>query len=375
MPTFPCPMGVDGTGIVAACGPKVNKFKPGDQVLGLHQRMDEGTFAEFATFEESEVAIRTPGVCPQVAAAMPVACITAFCALLKCLDFKQYSNSCPSSSEQHSIKAVLINGSSGGVGSFAVLLAKHYFKVPVVLATCSKRNDTYVKQLGADVTIDYTAGDVEGSIQQHLQQHAQNVGPASSSAADEAGPQAHCEGTRVSEAAPVAAHHGEAASSSSSSSSREKEEEGGANIGSSSSSKLDLVIDNVGGLDTMAMSCRLLKPGKGTYVSSVPIGNRAKPPAPSSIFSFFLMLGLRSLLHRFLPCFNPTVVFNGAKTDGAMLQHLVNWFDSVPELGCSSPNTCLLRLTEYTLEDGAKALEVVRSGRAVGKIVLRVPSN
>jgi NADPH:quinone reductase-like Zn-dependent oxidoreductase len=405
MPKFPCPMGVDGTGTVVACGPKVSKFKPRDSVLGLHQRMDEGTFAEFATFEESELALKPAGVCEQLAAAMPVACITAFCALLKCPELQRFRNSCPSSCNQHSVKRVLINGSSGGVGSFAVLLAKHYFKVPVVLATCSKRNISYVKHLGADVTIDYTMASIQALVQHHLQQlrlqHEEpvNVAAASPIAAaaaagqpkvvrkDESGtatpasapPEgisasaAAGEGTsklaETAETAPTQraapAHaNAPAAASDSNSSSR---------AGREQPDKLDLVIDNVGGLDNMAMSCRLLKPGEGTYVSSVPIGNRAKPSAPSSILSFFLMLGARSLLQLVLPWFNPRVVFNGAQPDGAILQHLVNWFDSVPELGCSSPETCRVRLTVFDLEEGVKALEVVRSGRAVGKMVLKVP--
>jgi NADPH:quinone reductase-like Zn-dependent oxidoreductase len=178
LPRFPCPLGVDGAGIVVALGRKVTKFKVGDNVLGLHQCMDHGSWAEVAAFKESELAVKPAGVCWQLAAAAPVAGVTALSALLCCPALKahydQHSSSSRSSSSSGApLQSVLVLGASGGVGSFAVLLAKHYFKVPLVVATCSSRNAGYVRQLGADVVIDYTTQDVQSAVAEALEQQQQ----------------------------------------------------------------------------------------------------------------------------------------------------------------------------------------------------------
>jgi NADPH:quinone reductase-like Zn-dependent oxidoreductase len=179
MPRFPCPLGVDGAGVVTAVGSKVKKIKPGDEVCRLHQCMDEGIWAEIAAFEESELAFKPQGMCWQLAAVVPVAGVTALSALLcyPALKHVYMSNSQQagdsSSNSSSGVLPVLILGASGGVGSFAVLLAKHFFRIPLVLATCSGRNSSYVRQWGADVVVDYTSQDVETAVLEALQQQQQ----------------------------------------------------------------------------------------------------------------------------------------------------------------------------------------------------------
>lgn len=81
------------------------------------------------------------------------------------------------------MQSVLVLGASGGVGSFVVLLAKHCLRIPLVLASCSGRNTEYVRQLGADIVIDYTTQNVEAAVLQVLQKQAAVSGPAVSAAA------------------------------------------------------------------------------------------------------------------------------------------------------------------------------------------------
>jgi NADPH:quinone reductase-like Zn-dependent oxidoreductase len=133
LPHFPCPLGVDGARVVVAVGSKVTKFKEGDHVLGLHQCIDNGSWAEVAAYEESELAVKPAESCWQLAAAAPVAGLTALSALLCCPALNTYYNQ-HSSSSRAPLQSALVLGASEGVGSFAVLLAKHFFKVPLVLA-------------------------------------------------------------------------------------------------------------------------------------------------------------------------------------------------------------------------------------------------
>jgi NADPH:quinone reductase-like Zn-dependent oxidoreductase len=347
-------LGVDGAGAVVAVGSKVQKFKVGDHVLGLHQRMDEGTFAEVASFEQSELAYKPEGLCWQLAAAVPVAGVTALSALLCCPALKQAheqlsgSNSSMAAaptaavaaaaaapadaSSRTAVQSVLILGASGGVGSFAVLLVKHYFQVPLVVATCSGRNAQYVRQLGADVVVDYSRQDVQAAVAAAVLQKKQEEGAARSDVG-------------VVPSAP----------------------------GSSSSSIcLDLVIDNVGGFDHMTLALRLLKPGSGLYVTSVPLAN-PQNSSFGSVASFFARLSWRKALHSFAPRRFPAVAFNGASPDGCRVQAIADWLAAAEGVVHGrSAKGCLVRLSEFDLEDAGEALAAMQSGRVVGKLVLRV---
>jgi NADPH:quinone reductase-like Zn-dependent oxidoreductase len=134
-------LGVDMAGQVEAVGKNVTAFKPGDEVFG--QRF--GAFGEYVTVRaDRALVIKPSGVTFEQAAALPVAAITALQGLR----------------DKGKIQAgqkVLINGASGGVGTFAVQLAK--MMGAEVTGVCSGRNVELVKSLGADHVIDYTKED------------------------------------------------------------------------------------------------------------------------------------------------------------------------------------------------------------------------
>ena len=134
--------GVDFAGVVESIGKRVTKFKPGDAVFGL----SNGAFGEYLVVRESgSVAPKPANVSFQEAAAVPVAAVTAL-------------QSLRDRGQVKSGQKVLINGASGGVGTFAVQLAKIFGAE--VTAVCSGRNVDMVRALGADHVIDYTREDV-----------------------------------------------------------------------------------------------------------------------------------------------------------------------------------------------------------------------
>lgn len=127
--------GTDVAGTVDAVGEGVDAWHPGDPVFGE----SDGTFAEYAVADPDALAAIPSGLSFQQAAAMPLAATTA----LACLRAGR-----PSTTGR-----VLINGASGGVGTFTVQLAKAVgFHVTAV---CSARNAELARSLGADVTVDY----------------------------------------------------------------------------------------------------------------------------------------------------------------------------------------------------------------------------
>ena len=132
--------GVDVAGQVEAIGSKVTTFKPGDAVFGLCK----GAFAEYVSVPESKLAIKPGGLNFEEAAAIPVAGLTALQGL------RDKGNARPGQN-------VLINGAAGGVGTFAVQIAKT-FDLDVT-GVCSTRNLEMVRSLGADHVIDYTRED------------------------------------------------------------------------------------------------------------------------------------------------------------------------------------------------------------------------
>lgn len=130
-------LGVDFAGIVAAVGPEVTRFKPGDEVLGSRF----GAFAEYAIVAEDRALVPKPSRLGfEQAAAVPVAAITALQGL------RDKGRVQPGDK-------VLINGASGGVGTFAVQIAKALGAE--VTGVCSTRNVELVRSLGADHVIDY----------------------------------------------------------------------------------------------------------------------------------------------------------------------------------------------------------------------------
>lgn len=135
--------GDDLSGVVEACGPRVTAFVPGERVYAL-VGLGAGAQAEYAVVAQSKLA-RAPGSIPLVdAAAVPLAGLTALQALR-------------GRARIQSPKRVLVNGAAGGVGSFAVQIAKamgcH------VTATCRGEKCAQVRAVGADETLDYTRDD------------------------------------------------------------------------------------------------------------------------------------------------------------------------------------------------------------------------
>jgi NADPH:quinone reductase-like Zn-dependent oxidoreductase len=134
-------LGVDFAGIVEATGKSVTKFKPGDEVFGGRT----GAFADYVCVRETRaVALKPANISFEQAASVPIAAITALQALRD-------------KGHLQAGQSVLINGASGGVGTFAVQLAKSYGAH--VTGVCSTRNVDLVRSLGAEQVIDYTKED------------------------------------------------------------------------------------------------------------------------------------------------------------------------------------------------------------------------
>lgn len=134
-------LGTDFAGIVEAVGAGVERFKPGDEVFGA----GSGAFADYLVIQEDRaLALKPSNLTFEQAASLPVAAITALQALRD-------------KGEIESGQKVLINGASGGVGSFAVQIAKSLGAE--VTGVCSTRNVEIVRALGADHVIDYTRED------------------------------------------------------------------------------------------------------------------------------------------------------------------------------------------------------------------------
>ena len=146
-------LGADLARQVEAVGRNVKQYKPGDEVFGyLPSSTGRGTFAEFVCAEEHFIALKPGNLTFEQAAAVPEAAMTAMQGL------RDKGNIQPG-------QKVLINGASGGVGTFAVQIAKAFGAE--VTAVCSTRNVEIAGSLGADHVIDYTVEDFSQKGQQY----------------------------------------------------------------------------------------------------------------------------------------------------------------------------------------------------------------
>jgi NADPH:quinone reductase-like Zn-dependent oxidoreductase len=143
---FPLILGNDVAGVVVEVGSRVLRFKPGDEVYARPDKDRIGTFAEFIAMNEGDVAIKPAELSMEEAASIPLVGLTAWQALVEMADLKPGQK-------------VFIQAGTGGVGTFAIQLAKHLGAT--VATTASSANFELVKALGADVMIDYKKEDSE----------------------------------------------------------------------------------------------------------------------------------------------------------------------------------------------------------------------
>jgi NADPH:quinone reductase-like Zn-dependent oxidoreductase len=133
--------GADLAGRVEAVGRNITQYQPGDEVFG---RRSPGGFAEYACVSEKSIALKPANVTFEQAAAVPIAALTALQALRD-------------TGHVESGQTVLVNGAAGGVGTFAVQIARAFGAE--VTGVCSTRNLDLVRSIGADRAIDYTRED------------------------------------------------------------------------------------------------------------------------------------------------------------------------------------------------------------------------
>ena len=145
-------LGADIAGRVEVVGRNVKQFRPGDEVFGDIAAWGNGGFAEYVSVPENALALKPANLSFEEAAAVPMAAVTALQGLR----------------DQGQIQPgqkVLINGASGGVGTFALQIAKSFGAE--VTAVCSTRNLDTARSLGADHVIDYTQEDFTQNGQQY----------------------------------------------------------------------------------------------------------------------------------------------------------------------------------------------------------------
>jgi NADPH:quinone reductase-like Zn-dependent oxidoreductase len=143
---LPLILGNDLAGVVVGVGSQVRRFKPGDEVYARPDQDRIGAFAEFISMNEDAVANKPKELTMEEAASLPLVGLTAWQALIERANLKKGQK-------------VLIHAGSGGVGTFAIQLAKHVGAI--VATTTSTANLDWVKRLGADIVIDYRKDDFE----------------------------------------------------------------------------------------------------------------------------------------------------------------------------------------------------------------------
>jgi NADPH:quinone reductase-like Zn-dependent oxidoreductase len=144
--------GHDVAGVVTKTGSKVSKFKVGDEVYARPSDYNAGTFAEQISIHEKDVALKPKNISMEEAASIPLVGLTAWQALVEIANLRKGQK-------------VFIQAGSGGVGTFAIQLAKHLGAT--VATTTSAGNIDLVKSLGANVVIDYKSEDFETKLKDY----------------------------------------------------------------------------------------------------------------------------------------------------------------------------------------------------------------
>ena len=147
---LPLSLGSEVAGTVLAVGPAVREFEVGDEVFGRPAKEQIGTFAERVAVAEADLARKPASLSMAEAGSLPLVALTAWQALVE-------------RGEVQPGQRVLIHGGAGGVGSVAIQLAKHLGAT--VATTASGPDADFVRELGADVVIDYRSQDFEQLLQ------------------------------------------------------------------------------------------------------------------------------------------------------------------------------------------------------------------
>ncbi len=142
----PFVLGHDMAGVVVRVGSRVRQFKPGDEVYARPDDFQIGTFAEFAAVKEDSLGVKPKNITMEEAASLPLVGLTAWQALVE-------------RGKLENGQKVFIQAGSGGVGTFAIQLAKHLGAT--VATTTSTGNVALVRSLGADVVVDYKTENFE----------------------------------------------------------------------------------------------------------------------------------------------------------------------------------------------------------------------
>lgn len=146
---LPLVLGHDVAGVVTQVGSRVRRFKVGDEVYSRPADRRIGTFAELIAVNERDVALKPKNVTMEEAASIPLVGLTAWQVLVEKADLKKGQK-------------VFVQAGSGGVGTFAIQLAKHIGAT--VATTTSTANVDLVRRLGADVVVDYKKYDFEKEL-------------------------------------------------------------------------------------------------------------------------------------------------------------------------------------------------------------------
>lgn len=146
---LPLVPGWDVSGIVEAVGPDVTAFKVGEEVYGLLDTRRDGAYAQYVATSIQNLAFKPKTIDLIQAGAVPLAALTAWQALFEVAGLK-------------SGQTILIHAAAGGVGHFAVQIAK--WKKAKVIGTASANNESFLRELGADEVIDYTTTKFEEAV-------------------------------------------------------------------------------------------------------------------------------------------------------------------------------------------------------------------
>ena len=149
---MPLILGNDVTGVVVGVGSGVGRFQVGDEVYARPDTGAIGTFAEFISIAEADVALKPGSISMEEAASLPLVGLTAWQALVETANVERGQK-------------VFIQAGSGGVGAFALQLAKHLGAT--VATTTSTANVELVESLGADIVIDYRKQDFETILEKY----------------------------------------------------------------------------------------------------------------------------------------------------------------------------------------------------------------